>query len=78
LTGHAELVSAVALGEVDGEPIVVSGSHDGSVMIWKARKQKFRYRVLVEDPVEGLAVTNGSAVAIATDRGLVVVDLLVA
>ena len=37
LTGHTASVNAVALGEVDGEPVVVSGSDDGTVRLWDAR-----------------------------------------
>ena len=37
LKGHTGYVSAVALGEVDDEPVVVSGSDDGTVRLWNAR-----------------------------------------
>ena len=30
-------MNAVALGEVDGEPVVVSGSGDHTVRLWDAR-----------------------------------------
>jgi WD40 repeat protein len=37
LTGHASTVEAVALLKIDDEPVIVSGSHDGTVRIWDAR-----------------------------------------
>jgi WD40 repeat protein len=37
LTGHEQGVRAVAFGEVDGRPVIVSGSEDGSVRVWDAR-----------------------------------------
>ena len=33
-TGHTDSVSAVAVGELDARPIVVSGSHDSTVRVW--------------------------------------------
>ncbi|WP_405985211.1 caspase family protein [Streptomyces sp. NBC_00872] len=36
LTGHTNVVTCVAVGELDGEPVVVSGSEDGTVRIWGA------------------------------------------
>ena len=37
LRGHTNTVTAVALGEVDGEPVVVSGSFDQTVRLWDTR-----------------------------------------
>ena len=34
---HTDKVTSVALGKVDGEPVVVSGSHDHTVRLWHAR-----------------------------------------
>ena len=34
LTGHTADVRAVAAAQVDGRPVVVSGSHDGTVRVW--------------------------------------------
>ena len=32
--GHTDSVSAVAVGELVGRPIVVSGSHDSTARVW--------------------------------------------
>jgi WD40 repeat protein len=37
LEGHKEKISAVALGVIDGRPVVISGSHDRTVRRWDAR-----------------------------------------
>jgi WD40 repeat protein len=34
LTGHTQEVNAVAVGQLDGRPIVVSGSRDNTVRMW--------------------------------------------
>jgi len=34
---HTYKVNAVALGKVDGQPVVVSGSGDETVRLWDAR-----------------------------------------
>jgi WD40 repeat protein len=36
LIGHSGSVNAVALGEVNGEPVVVSGADDEMVRLWDA------------------------------------------
>ena len=33
-TGHTGGVTAVAVGELDGRPVVVSGSNDATVRVW--------------------------------------------
>ncbi len=34
LTGHSDIVWAVATTEVDGRPVLVSGGWDGTVRVW--------------------------------------------
>jgi WD40 repeat protein len=37
LEGHKEKVSAVAIAELDGQPVLASGSHDRTIRLWNAR-----------------------------------------
>jgi WD40 repeat protein len=37
LEGHKEKVSAVAIAQIDGHPVLVSGSHDRTIRLWNAR-----------------------------------------
>jgi WD40 repeat protein len=34
LTGHTDFVLAVAVGQLDGRPVIVSGSGDDTVRVW--------------------------------------------
>jgi hypothetical protein len=47
LIGHTGSVGAVALGEVDGLPVIVSGSRDMSVRVWDARSGQPRGQPLI-------------------------------
>ena len=47
LTGHTDWVNAVAIEQLDGRDVIVSGSHDQTVRIWdRAGRQ-------VGDPLTG-------------------------
>jgi WD40 repeat protein len=61
LVGHQEIVTALALGPVDGRSMVVSGSKDGTVRLWSA------------DAAEDLSLTLGRQL-ISPNRGA---DMLV-
>ena len=59
LTGHTKFVTAVALGEVQGKPVVVSGSSDGTVRLWDARSGRPRGEPLTSHRSEVHAVALG-------------------
>jgi WD40 repeat protein len=46
LTGHTGEVSAVAAAEVDGRPVVISGSNDRTVRVWDLTRQRAMRRHL--------------------------------
>jgi WD40 repeat protein len=75
LTGHENYVNAVAMGEVDGEPVVVSGSSDGIMRLWDARSQSLLRIVPLRSKVTSLAMGKDSVVAVGAHRGLMVLDL---
>ncbi len=47
LTGHTGGVAAVAFGIVDGDPVIVSGSGDGTLRLWDARTGRARGSPLI-------------------------------
>jgi WD40 repeat protein len=34
LTGHRNFVQSVATAQLNGRPVIVSGSYDGSIRVW--------------------------------------------
>jgi WD40 repeat protein len=66
----------VALGLVNGQPVVVSGSWDCTVRLWDARSYSLLRIVLLRSKVICLAMGNDSAVAVGAEHGLMVFDFL--
>ena len=67
-------MNAVALGEVDGEPVVVSGSLDQTVRLWDARSHVLLRIVPLRSPVNALTMERDSVVALGGHLGLMVLD----
>ena len=74
LDGHTDDVTAVALGEVDGEPVVVSGGLDETVRLWDARSHVLLRIVPLRSLVTALTMGRDSVVALGGHLGLMVLD----
>jgi WD40 repeat protein len=74
LTGHTAPVIAVAVGEVGGAPVVVSGSVDCTVRLWDAHSHSLLRIVPLRSEVTGLAMGKDSAIAVSAHNGLLVLD----
>lgn len=69
MTGHTNLVTPVAVGEVDGRPIAVTGSEDQTVRIWDLRESRSS-TIAVGAPIEALALIKPSGIVVGTSSGL--------
>jgi hypothetical protein len=74
-------VTAVAVGDLDGNPVVVSGAHDGTVVAlplpWRDSAPADSLaprRIDLSDPVRAVAL-HGSVVVVASDLGIVAIAL---
>ncbi|MGH8900090.1 MAG: hypothetical protein ACRDYA_00010 [Egibacteraceae bacterium] len=74
LTGHTSAVQAVAVGEVHGRAVAVSGGYDGTVRMWDPAAGRPVARVELDASVKAIAC-HGAIVVTATDRGLVALRL---
>ena len=68
LRGHEGGVTSVALGTLDGRPVVVSGGDDGTVRVWDEGGAVLSVRI--GSSVMALAFAKLEVVAVAADRGL--------
>ena len=64
----------MALGEVDGEPVVVSGGNDATLWLWNARSNSLSRIVPLRSSVASLAVGKDSLLAVGAYHGLMVLD----
>ena len=79
-TGHTDEVNAVAVGQLDGRPIVVSGSDDHTARLWYRTHPsigRIDTRVVLDasSAIYGIAVSRPDMLAIATELGVIVVRL---
>jgi hypothetical protein len=65
----------VAVGEVDGRPVAVTGSKDGTVRVWDLWERRGRV-IEVEAETNGLALAARGVLAVATSSGVAVIQLL--
>jgi len=76
LTGHDERVRAVAVGQLDGRPVIVSGGFGGTVRSWDARTGAPGLLIDLGSVVRGLALSSvPPRLVVSTSQGLIVIDL---
>jgi WD40 repeat protein len=74
-SGHIGGVTAVAVGDLGGRPIVISGSPDGAVRVWDLLSGGRRV-IQVGSPIQDVALsTSLPLVGIATTMGLLALQM---
>ncbi len=73
LDGHGGTVTALAAGELDGEPVLLSGSEDNTVRLWSLRTRKQIGPSSPSGPVDGVASAaltevHGKPVAVTAEE----------
>ena len=71
-------MSSVAVAEVAGEVLIVSGGSDGTVRIWQVRDWRLLLTIPMASAVAQAVIGKGGLAAIALARGLVCIDLAIA
>ncbi|MFV2019871.1 hypothetical protein ACFHVL_15265, partial [Micromonospora sp. LOL_023] len=76
-TGHTDDVNAVAVGQVDDRPVVVSGGADATVRVWDAANLRTYETTEIHLPESayGTAFNVPGIIAIATTLGVISVRL---
>ena len=78
LTGHNRDVLSVAFGEIDGQPLVVSGGHDGTVRLWHASGNGPATTISLGSAVRHVLLLPPSGLSVGLAGGLVVIDVQLA
>ena len=74
LAGHTNWVTAVALGEVDGGAVVVSGSHDATIRLWDARAERARFSIKPGFSVTSTIVDADAGIVAGCAAGLLCLE----
>ena len=69
LRGHDGAVSSVALGTLDGRPVIVSGGDDNTVRVWSAQGQVLA-TIHIRSAVHGVTFMEPGNVVVAASQGL--------
>ncbi len=75
LTGHDCGVSSIVLGEIAGRSVIVTGSKDRTVRFWDLKTSATLARLHVAHGVMALALESADRLAIATKRGIIMIEL---
>ena len=77
--GHTDEVNAVAIGTLDGTPIVVSGGDDRTIRVWdldQAPGTGQRHRIPTNNSVLAVAMSPDGVVVAGTETGIIAIRLL--
>jgi WD40 repeat protein len=74
-TGHTGSVTTIAVAELNGRPIVISGSDDGTVRVWEFAEAIQVFAIDLGATVKTLVPTLQNLVVVNTPLGLVVLRL---
>jgi WD40 repeat protein len=74
LTGHVGGVSAVAVGELDGRPIAVSGSNDRTLRMWDLGGSELA-AIEVGSAIRAVRMRSPT-ILVGADAGVIVLELM--
>jgi hypothetical protein len=72
---HADAISAVTLGILDGRAVVVSGSDDGTIYLWDIAAHTRRLVVRVGMPVTYVDFTSKIGLTLGLNTGILTLDI---
>jgi WD40 repeat protein len=75
LTGSADMISALAFGQVGERPVLASGARDGTVRVWDLLDTRAVITIATLAGVNALALAPPDLCLIGTTKGLVAVRL---
>ncbi|WP_322003278.1 caspase family protein [Marinobacter alexandrii] len=70
-----EWVTELILIELESVPILLTGSAQGTLRFWDVHTGRLKLNIKLDTQIESLDIKNGNVVAIATYRGVLVIDI---
>lgn len=72
--GHTDAVNSIALGQLGGRDVIVSGSDDGTVRIWGLEPNSISGPIFMGASVSSIAL-SGTNIVVGTSAGIAVLEL---
>jgi WD40 repeat protein len=67
---HLGSVDAICFGNLDGKPVLISGSSDGILCVWPPNLEKRLFRVEIGEAITALTWMHPNRLAVASSRGV--------